>query len=228
MAENNKQLIRLSGITKYYQDGRTSQNRVLRGVNMNVDKGEFIAVKGASGSGKTTLLSILGTLLMPDEGSYLFDGKELITPDVDHAAIRNRHIGFMFQDHRLLPQFTAMENILLPVLAYRQQVDSEETDYARRLMSLTGVSKVADQYPDTLSGGEAGRIALCRALVMKPLLLLADEPTGQLDTDNSLKIALLLSEINKTLQTTIVMVTHSDEMAATAHSIFTLKEGILT
>jgi len=228
MAENNKQLIRLSGITKYYQDGRTSQNRVLRGVNINVDKGEFIAVKGASGSGKTTLLSILGTLLMPDEGSYLFDGKELITQGVDHAAIRNRHIGFMFQDHRLLPQFTAMENILLPVLAYRQQVDSEETDYARRLMSLTGVSKVADQYPDTLSGGEAGRIALCRALVMKPLLLLADEPTGQLDTDNSLKIALLLSEINKTLQTTIVMVTHSDEMAATAHSIFTLKEGILT
>ncbi|MDR2149147.1 MAG: ABC transporter ATP-binding protein, partial [Tannerella sp.] len=215
MSENNGQIIRLTGITKYYQDGQSNRNRVLRGVEMNVGKGEFVAVKGASGSGKTTLLSILGTLLMPDSGSYLLDGQELTTPGIDHSAIRNRHIGFMFQNHRLLPQFTALENILLPALAYRQQVSDEETQYARELMSLTGVSEVAGQYPDTLSGGEAGRVALCRALVMKPLLLLADEPTGQLDADNSLKIALLLSEINKTLQTTIVMVTHSTEMAAT-------------
>ena len=220
-------MIRLSGITKYYRDGLTHQNRVLRGVEMSVGKGEFVAVQGASGSGKTTLLSILGTLLMPDTGSYLLDGQEMNIQGVDHSVIRNRHIGFMFQDHRLLPQFTALENILLPALAYHDRTGHEEAAYSQLLMKLTGVSEVAGQYPDTLSGGEASRVALCRALMMKPLLLLADEPTGLLDSDNSYKIALLLSEINKTLQTTIVMVTHSDEMASQAHRILKLKEGVL-
>jgi ABC-type lipoprotein export system ATPase subunit len=227
MNKDNARIIRLSGITKYYRDGNLHQNRVLRELEMQVEKGEFVAVQGASGSGKTTLLSILGTLLMPDSGSYLFDGQEINTPGADHSVIRNRHIGFMFQDHRLLPQLTALENILLPVLAYRQKAVDEETAYALRLMELTGVSGVAGQYPDTLSGGEASRVALCRALIMKPLLILADEPTGQLDSSNSQKIARLLSEINKTLHTTIVMVTHSDEMASEAHRIFTLKEGVL-
>ena len=228
MDETNSLFIRLSGITKFYQDGITHQNRVLRGIELSVGKGEFVAVKGASGSGKSTLLSILGTLLMPDSGSYLFDGKEMNTSDVNHSVVRNRYIGFMFQDHRLLPQFTALENILLPVLAYRQKTNEEDTEYARQLMGLTGVSEVASRYPTTLSGGEAARIALCRALVMRPLLLLADEPTGQLDADNSRKIAQLLSDINRTLHTTIVMVTHSDEMASVAHRILTLKEGLLT
>ena len=227
MNAENPQIIRLSGITKYYQDGEKNQNRVLRGVELSVGKGEFVAVRGASGSGKTTLLSILGTLLMPDSGSYLFDGQEMNAHGVDHSVIRNRHIGFMFQDHRLLPQLTALENILLPVLAYRQKVDAEEADYARRLMELTGVSRVAGQYPGTLSGGEAARVALCRALLMQPLLLLADEPTGQLDSGNSQKIGLLLAEMNKTLHTTIVMVTHSDEMTSAAHRTFMLREGVL-
>jgi ABC-type lipoprotein export system ATPase subunit len=228
MNETNTRIIRLSGITKLYQDGNTHQNRVLQGVELSVDRGEFLAVRGASGSGKTTLLSILGTLLMPDSGSYLFDGKEMNTASVDHSIVRNRYIGFMFQDHRLLPQFTALDNILLPVLAYRQKTDEAAMAYARQLMELTGVSDVTGQYPDTLSGGEAARIALCRALVMKPLLLLADEPTGQLDAENSRKIALLLADMNQTLHTTIIMVTHSDEMAACAHRILTLKEGLLT
>jgi len=227
MVETNSPIIRLSGITKFFQDGKIHQNRVLRGIELAVGRGEFVAVRGASGSGKTTLLSILGTLLMPDSGSYLFDGVEMNTMDVDHSVVRNRHIGFMFQDHRLLPQFTALENILLPVLAYRQKTDEEDTVYAHRLMELTGVEGIAVQYPVTLSGGEAARIALCRALIMKPLLLLADEPTGQLDAENSRKTALLLSEINQSLHTTIVMVTHSDEMATGAHRIITLKEGLL-
>ena len=227
MNEINSHIIRLSEITKVYQDGKTHQNRVLRGIELAVGRGEFVAVRGASGSGKTTLLSILGTLLMPDSGSYLFERKEMNTTAVDHSVVRNRHIGFMFQDHRLLPQFTALENILLPVLAYRQKTDEEDAVYARQLMELTGVAGVATQYPVTLSGGEAARIALCRALIMKPLLLLADEPTGQLDADNSRKTALLLSEINQKLHTTIVMVTHSDQMASDAHRIVTLYEGLL-
>jgi ABC-type lipoprotein export system ATPase subunit len=227
MNDSNTLIIRLSGITKFYQDGKAHQNRVLRGIELSVGKGEFVAVRGASGSGKTTLLSILGTLLLPDTGSYLFDGKEMNAPGVDHSVVRNRYIGFMFQDYRLLPQFTALDNILLPVLAYRQKTNEEDTAYARQLMELTGVSEVADQYPHTLSGGEAARVALCRALLMRPLLLLADEPTGQLDAENSRKTALLLSDINQTLHTTIIMVTHSDEMASAAHRILTLKEGVL-
>ncbi len=220
-------MITLSNIQKNYQDGNNRWNYVLRGVNLSVGIGEFLAIKGPSGSGKTTLLSILGTLLLPDSGSYLLDGTEMITPNIDHSLVRNKQIGFVFQDHRLMPQYTAMENILLPTLACNSQTGSEETEYARHLLELTHISGVANQYPHTLSGGEASRVAVCRALIMKPLLVLADEPTGQLDSENARNIALLLSEINKSIQTTIVMVTHSDETSSVAHRILTLKNGVL-
>ena len=220
-------MIRLSGITKKYPDGESSFNHVLRGVNMNIEKGDFIAIKGASGSGKTTLLSILGTLLQPDEGSYVLDNIEINTPGVDYSAVRNQKLGFVFQDHRLMPQLTALENILLPTLAFQNKADNSQIDYARQLMELTGITSVAGQYPDSLSGGETSRVALCRALIMKPLLVLADEPTGQLDTENAHNVALLLAKVNKELGTTIVMVTHSDETAIVANRILTLKDGIL-
>ena len=220
-------MLHLSNITKNYPDGENHLNNVLRGVNLEVNKGEFVAIKGASGSGKTTLLSILGTLLLPDSGSYLLDEREMTTPGTDHSLIRNKQIGFVFQDHRLMPQYTALENILLPTLAYNSKTDSKEVEYARYLLELTHISGVANQYPHTLSGGEASRVAVCRSLIMKPSLLLADEPTGQLDAENAGNIASLLSEINKSLQTTIVMVTHSDEISAIAHRVLTLKEGML-
>lgn len=210
-------MIRLTNIQKSYQDGEGRLNHVLRGVNLAVEKGAFIAVKGPSGSGKTTLLSILGTLLLPDEGSYLLDGMEMTARGVDYASIRNQKIGFVFQDHRLMPQYSALENILLPTLACRRQASREEIEYAHHLLELTHISNVANQYPSQLSGGEAARTALCRALIMKPLLLLADEPTGQLDAENAKNIATLLSEINKTLHTTIVLVTHSNELASAAN-----------
>lgn len=220
-------ILKLSNIQKSYRDGENKLNHVLRGVNMEIEKGEFVAIKGQSGSGKTTLLSILGTLLSADSGSYLLNGIEMASPTVDHSEIRNKQIGFVFQDHRLMPQLTALENILLPTLAGKSKATTEETDYARQLMELTRISAVANQYPQTLSGGEASRVAVCRALIMKPLLLLADEPTGQLDTENARNIATLLTEINKSLQTTVIMVTHSDETSAVAHRILTLKQGIL-
>ncbi|MDR2928193.1 MAG: ATP-binding cassette domain-containing protein [Cytophagaceae bacterium] len=218
-------MIKLLNIQKSYQDGENRLNRVLCGVNMKIDKGEFVAVKGASGAGKTTLLSILGTLLLPDEGSYLLNNVELTAPNTDRSLIRNKQIGFVFQDHRLLPQYSALENILLPTLAYSSQTSAEHIEYARMLMKLTHISRIANQYPHTLSGGEASRVAVCRALIMKPLLLLADEPTGQLDAENARNIALLLSDINKNLQTTIVMVTHSDEISQSASRMLTLNEG---
>jgi len=220
-------IIKLSDIRKSYQDGENRQNDVLRGLNMEIENGEFVAIKGQSGSGKTTLLFVLGTLLQPDRGSYLLNGNEMISSSVDHSEMRNKQIGFVFQDYRLMPQYTVLENILLPTLAYASQSSREETQYARELMELTRISDVAKQYPHTLSGGEAGRVAICRALIMKPLLLLADEPTGQLDAENARNVALLLSDVNKSLHTTIVMVTHSEETSAIAHRTLTLKEGIL-
>jgi ABC-type lipoprotein export system ATPase subunit len=217
--------IRLSNIHKSYQDGEGRLNHVLRGINMDIEKGEFIAIKGPSGSGKTTLLSILGTMLQPDEGSYLLNGTEMTTPGIDYASVRNKQIGFVFQDHRLMPQYSALENILLPTLAYRQEASREEIEYAHHLLELTHITGVANQYPNQLSGGEAGRVAICRSLIMKPLLVLADEPTGQLDAENAKNIASLLSEINKNLQTTIVLVTHSNELASVANRVFTLNHG---
>lgn len=220
-------MLQLKDIKKSFRDGENRLNHVLRGVNMEVEKGEFIAIQGQSGSGKTTLLSILGTLLPPDSGSYLLNGVEMISDKIDHSEIRNKQIGFVFQDHRLMPQLTAQENILLPTLASKSKATPEEIEYARYLMEITSISGLANQYPHTLSGGEASRVAVCRALMMKPLLLLADEPTGQLDTSNTRNIASILSEINRSLQTTIIMVTHSNETSAMAHRILNLKEGIL-
>ena len=215
----------LKKIQKKFLDGKNSYNHVLRCIDLNIEEGDFIAVKGASGSGKTTLLSILGTLIQPDSGSYLFEGKEINLPETDFSIFRNQKLGFVFQDNRLMPQLTALENILLPTLAFQKKSDEAQIDYAKQLMELTGITHVAGQYPDTLSGGETSRVALCRALIMKPLLLLADEPTGQLDAENARNIALLLAKINKELGTAIVMVTHSDETASVANRVLLLKDG---
>ncbi|MDR0973757.1 MAG: ABC transporter ATP-binding protein [Prevotellaceae bacterium] len=219
--------IELTNIRKGYPDGNKRFNHILKEVNLSIKKEEFVAIKGSSGAGKTTLLSILGTLLRPDAGNYLLDGQNMIDPHADYAAIRNKWIGFVFQDHRLLPQFTALENILLPLLAYQPQADAETIEYARQLMALTHISGVEAQYPHTLSGGEASRVAVCRALVLKPILLLADEPTGQLDAENAKNVAKLLADLNQSLHTTIVMVTHSDEVSSVAHRIMTLKDGMI-
>jgi len=194
---------------------------------MNIENGDFIAIKGASGSGKTTLLSILGTLIQPDEGSYVLDGIEINTPGVDYSTVRNKKIGFVFQDHRLMPQLPALENILLPTLAFQNKAEKSQVNYAKLLMELTGITSVAAQYPESLSGGETCRVALCRALIMKPLLVLADEPTGQLDAENARNVALLLAKVNNELGTTIVMVTHSDETATFADKVLILKDGTL-
>ena len=220
-------LLKLSNIQKSFRDGENRINQVLRGVDIEVEQGGFVAIKGVSGSGKTTLLSILGTLLAPDAGSYLLDGKEIISSTVDLAAVRNHQIGFVFQDHRLMPQYTALENILLPVLAFKNRTGTDEEEYAKKLLQITQIEGITNQYPSTLSGGEASRVAVCRALIMKPLILLADEPTGQLDRENAQNIATLLSKVNQSLNTTILMVTHSDETAAAAKRILTLKEGKL-
>jgi len=220
--------IELTGIKKSFQDGENRENHVLKGINLEMAEGEIVAVKGPSGSGKTTLLSILGSLIKADSGSYTLNGIDMTDPAADYSEIRNHNIGFVFQDHRLLLHLTALENILLPALAFTPQTTAEQTDYARQLLELTRISGLEKQFPQTLSGGEASRVAICRALIMKPSLLLADEPTGQLDSENALVITSLLTEINRTLGTTIIIVTHSEQASQAAHRILTLKDGILT
>ena len=223
----NDLIINLSGIEKKYPDGNNNFNYVLRGLNLEVTKGDFISVKGVSGSGKTTLLSILGTLIKPDSGVYILNQKNMLIPDIDYSEIRNKILGFVFQDHKLLPQFCVLDNILLPTLATASKSTAEQEKYAYELMEITGISGISKQYPSTISGGEASRVAVCRALIMKPLLILADEPTGQLDAENAKIIASLLSELNKIFNITIIMVTHSDEVSAIAKRTLILKNGVL-
>lgn len=220
-------LIELVAIQKSFHDGENRLNHVLRGVNLRVEQGDFVAIKGASGSGKTTLLSLLGTLLTPDSGRYFLNGREITGGSIDLSQVRNRQIGFVFQDHRLLAPYTVKENILLPLLADATQVDAAAEARAEELMRLTRIEGLANAYPTTLSGGEASRVAVCRALIRQPLLLLADEPTGQLDRENAQNIASLFKELNQTLGTTILMVTHSDETSAYAKRILNLIGGVI-
>ena len=220
-------LIEMTGIRKHFRDGSERLNEVLRGIDLTVERGDFLAIKGASGSGKTTLLSVLGLLIRPDGGEYRLDGNCLFEDEADDARTRNERIGFVFQDHRLLPQYTVLENILLPTLAYQATSKREQVERARGLMRSTGIEALADRYPAGLSGGESSRVALCRALIMNPALVLADEPTGQLDADNARAIAGLLAGMNREMGTTVIMVTHSDEMASYAKQVKILNKGCL-
>ncbi|MBR1378550.1 MAG: ABC transporter ATP-binding protein [Bacteroidaceae bacterium] len=221
-------LIELNDIFKSFRDGRNADRQVLQGLDLTLPDGDFVAVTGVSGSGKTTLLSVLGTLLRPDSGRYTIDGNDVMSgSDVEIARLRNRSIGFMFQDHRLLSQFTALQNILLPTMATRNKPTDEEQERADCLMSQMGIEALAGQMPETLSGGEKSRVALCRALIMQPKLLLADEPTAQLDMEHAMDVARLLRQVNETQGTTIVMVTHSMDVASVARKKYKLENGRL-
>lgn len=199
-------LIELKGITKKYSDGDGPERVVLKDLDLRVAQGEFLAVTGPSGSGKTTLLGIIGSLVPPDAGTCRREGKA----------------GFLFQEPRLLPQLTVLQNILVPALADRESAPPETVEYALELLEFTGIRALADRYPERISGGEASRAALCRALVMRPAVLLADEPTGQLDRENALKIAALLKRVSAGYGTTVVMVTHDPAVAAAADRTFAL------
>ena len=223
----------LENITKRFADGQRTLT-VLDGLSLKVEAGEFIAITGESGAGKTTLLNILGTLVTPDEGRYLIRGKEASPNPSDRGGLtericqlRNKEIGFVYQDHRLLPQFTVLQNILLPTLATKSASTEEEEQRAMELLEFMGIAALKDSPVTQLSGGEQTRVAICRALINQPAILLADEPTGQLDAANAQTIAKLFQQVNTRLHTTIIMATHSTEMAKMAQKKYRLADGKL-
>ena len=219
-------MIQLKDIVKRYTDG-DEVRCVLNHLSLEVDDGNFVAITGESGAGKTTLLSILSTLLQADEGTYLLNGTDIINTTGELPTLRNKHIGMVYQDHRLLPQFNAIQNILLPTLANHKSVPTVDMEYAIELMHFVGIDSLGDRPVDNLSGGEKTRVAICRALINRPTLLLADEPTGQLDATNAQTIATLFQQVNAQFHTTIIMATHSSEMAKAAQNTFKLIIGKL-
>jgi len=214
------------GLVKSYRDGARTVS-VLRGVDLEVAPGEFVAVVGPSGSGKSTLLHVLGALDHPDEGEVAIDGQRLSSLDAKGlAAFRNRQIGFVFQFQELLPDFTALENVAMPGrIAARSP--REMTERARWLLERVGLSDRAEHFPNELSGGEAQRVALCRALLLDPPLLLADEPTGNLDPVSGEQVFSLLEELQQLLGTTALLVTHNPELASRCGRILKLDRGFL-
>jgi lipoprotein-releasing system ATP-binding protein len=187
---------------------------VLRHVNLSLDRGEALAVMGPSGSGKSTLLHILGTLDRPSAGSVTLDGTDPFTlPEADLAAFRNRRIGFVFQDHHLLPQCSVLENVLVPTLVSRGTDPAATEAYARQLLERVGLAGRLDHRPAELSGGERQRVAVARALVLRPFLLLADEPTGNLDRKTAQAVGELLLDLHRQENTVLVVVTHSPDLA---------------
>ena len=200
---------------------------VLKGVNLSVKKGEIVAIIGKSGACKTTLLQIIGTLDRPTKGQVLIDGTDVFAmKDKDLAAFRNKHIGFIFQFHQLLPEFTAMENVCIPAMIAREK----EADYkprAEKLLRDLGLSDRMNHKPNALSGGEKQRVAAARALMMAPDIILADEPTGSLDTQNKKELSELLLKLRKEYGQTILLVTHDKELANIADRIIEIKDGVI-
>jgi len=220
-------LLRACGLHKFYGPADNSIS-VLKGVDLEVRRGEMSAVIGASGSGKTTLLHILGTLDMPESGELFFQERDLLKADESELCHhRNEQIGFIFQFHHLLPEFTALENVMMPGLIGGKEQEQLRGD-ALGLLERVGLAHRAEHRSGELSGGEQQRVALARALVMQPSLLLADEPTGNLDSKNGKMVFDLLREMSRSLSLAVVMVTHNMELAAEMDRQLTLCDGVLT
>ncbi|HEX4674737.1 MAG TPA: lipoprotein-releasing ABC transporter ATP-binding protein LolD [Steroidobacteraceae bacterium] len=201
---------------------------VLQGVAISIGTGERIAIVGSSGSGKTTLLQILGGLDRPTTGHVLVDGKDIHEQtEKERGDLRNRALGFVYQFHHLLPEFSALENVAMPLLVRRMKV-ADARAKARRLLDRVGLGQRLDHRPDQLSGGERQRAAVARALVTEPKIVLADEPTGNLDGTNAESVFALMLELNRELGTSLIVVTHDLRLASRMERIFAIERGVLT
>jgi putative ABC transport system ATP-binding protein len=217
-------LIEVRNLTKTYQLGEVVV-RALQGVTLTIERGSFVAVMGPSGSGKSTFMNLLGCLDRPTSGSYLLDGKPVESLDRDQLAeIRNRKIGFIFQTFNLLPRMTALENVELPLL-YKSGETPNAPALARRMLAAVGLGGREQSLPSQLSGGQQQRVAIARALINRPEILLADEPTGQLDTHTGAEIMEIFVHLHRLRGLTILLVTHADEIAAYADRIIGFRDG---
>ena len=219
-------VLELAGVRKSYNIGLPSEAEILHGVDLRVTRGEFIALMGPSGSGKSTLLNIVGLLERMTAGSYLLQGEAV--QDLDDAALtlrRRNTLGFVFQFHHLLPAFSALENVTLPALLSEGRISRLQRERARDLLAAVGLAKAMDKRPSELSGGMQQRVAIARALVMDPPLVLADEPTGNLDTASSDEVFVLLRRMHSERGTSFVIVTHDPRLATRCDRLVELVDG---
>lgn len=223
---NKASLIELRGITKTYGRG-DAVFHALRGVDLRIDCGEFVAIMGPSGSGKSTLMNLLGCLDTPTEGSYLFNGIAIDSLSKDQRSLIRRHaLGFVFQGFNLLARTSAMENVELPLL-YRGVPARQRREMAREALVSVGIPNKAKNTPAELSGGQQQRVAIARAIVTNPATLFADEPTGNLDSKTTVEIMELLGKLNSERGISIIMVTHEDDVAASAKRVVRVKDGLI-
>jgi len=226
-------LLKLTGVTKQYESPDSAVPiKILDGVMLDVSVGESLAIIGPSGSGKSTLLQIIGSLDRPTSGEVILAGQDLnLLGDDQLAAVRNRQIGFVFQFHYLLPQCSVLENVLVPTLASKRSPDApmleKPEDRANRLLQRVGLGQRLAHRPGQLSGGERQRVAVVRALINQPQLLLADEPTGSLDHSSAQELAELLTELNREERVTLILVTHASDLARRMKRVFELSDGKL-
>lgn len=223
----SNEILRLENIEKYYS-GSVDKLHIIRNLNLSVEEGEFISILGRSGSGKSTLLNVIGLLDKIDGGKIFIAGKEVdVLSDSEKDRLKNKMLGFVFQFHYLLPEFTALENVMLPALIDDFSNKSEIEKRAMELLKSVGLKERVHHKPSQLSGGEKQRVAIARALINSPKILLADEPTGNLDEETSETIFNILRDINKNRKQTIIVVTHSKDLAQISDKKLYLKKGVL-
>ena len=229
MPTHDDAIIRLERITKTFPSGEERDGKliVLRGISISIRKGEIIAVVGASGAGKSTLLHIIGTLEKPTSGTVLYDDQDVFAMgDEDLARFRNQRIGFVFQFHHLLPEFTALENVAMPALIAGKSLP-EVRGLAMDLLREVGLENLKDQKPPKLSGGEQQRLAVARALMNSPRIVLADEPSGNLDSENARNLHNLIWNLSRNRGQTFIVVTHNEALASQADRIVHIADGVI-